>query len=527
MAYVKPGVEIKQEQTSVSPNLISPDLKAVIIGQPYFVADVDDYSYNDEYDNSSSLEVTLAGLPTSAVLDSEDIWVDLIINSGVNAGSVVHVDNAKLSYTGGVVTVAANAYSGTSYSSETANANVKVGYRAKRADLPSFMDFESFTDIETEVGKAYSFNDLAFGLSKALTSAGRTVSAVPVNGSLTSNISTAVDAITTKEVYAICPLSNDNSTVISTLAAHATTYSGPTYKKERMVVASPAIAWDDNTSETTKAANKSTTAANVKSLAFAYQNRRLVLVFPDTFYVTEERHVSTLVQATLDRFQGTDSLPAFLASDYTVTVSGTATKYKKGTQLTSTILTNLAAENTNLLVDVPVLGFHAAATVAGQISGFLPETPLTNQVLTGFSKVKYSSDWFNDAHLNTIAEGGNMIFYQTTDAAPVTCRHQLTTDMTSVERREINILKTLDYVAKFVRNGLVGYIGRYNITPQFLKLLKMTVQAQALFLVREGRLNDMKISQLIQDEIQKDTILLTFEVEVKYPVNYIKITLQF
>ena len=60
-----------------------------------------------------------------------------------------------------------------------------------------------------------------------------------------------------------------------------------------------------------------------------------------------------------------------------------------------------------------------------------------------------------------------------------------------------------------------------------MKLLNMTLQAQAMYLAREGYVNDVKIVKVEQDETQKDSILVTLSVAVKYPVNYIKITLQF
>ena len=126
-----------------------------------------------------------------------------------------------------------------------------------------------------------------------------------------------------------------------------------------------------------------------------------------------------------------------------------------------------------------------------------------------------------------MAEGGNYLLIQNSSTAPIYCRHQLTTDMTSVERRELSILKTLDYVSKFMRNGLNGYIGKYNISPQFLKLLTMTIQAQIIFLVKNGTVNDIKVLSIAQAEESGDTIEVGLNVLVKYPVNYIKIDLQF
>jgi hypothetical protein len=147
--------------------------------------------------------------------------------------------------------------------------------------------------------------------------------------------------------------------------------------------------------------------------------------------------------------------------------------------------------------------------------------------VAGFSKVKGASDEFSDSQLNTIASGGTYILWQPTKFAPVSCRHQLSTDMTSVEARELNITKTLDFVAKFVRNSISGTIGRNNITPQFIKLLTMSLKGIGQSLVRDGRVNGFNVLSVTQDTVNKDTVLASISVLPKYPVNYIKIDLIF
>ena len=100
-------------------------------------------------------------------------------------------------------------------------------------------------------------------------------------------------------------------------------------------------------------------------------------------------------------------------------------------------------------------------------------------------------------------------------------------DITSVAKRELSITRAIDASAKFVRNGVSPYIGRYNITPAFLKMLNSVIVGQGLYLVREGVLNDFKLSSLKVDELSPDTILVDIDILPKYPVNYIKIQLIF
>ena len=103
----------------------------------------------------------------------------------------------------------------------------------------------------------------------------------------------------------------------------------------------------------------------------------------------------------------------------------------------------------------------------------------------------------------------------------------MSTDVTSVAYRELSVTKSLDYTAKFIRSGLQPYIGVNVVSPEFLKLLNSVLVSQGLFLVRDGVLNDFKVSSVAQDQASKDTINVEVVVLVKYPVNYIKIKLVF
>lgn len=187
----------------------------------------------------------------------------------------------------------------------------------------------------------------------------------------------------------------------------------------------------------------------------------------------------------------------------------------------------ITAEIHELAAFVPVPGWAYSAAIAGQSAGQAPEQPFTNMAVTGFNRTYGSQDYFSEEHLNTMASGGTYIMTQAGPGAPIVSRHQMTTDITSVAKRELSITRAIDASAKFVRNGVSPYIGRYNITPAFLKMLNSVIVGQGLYLVREGVLNDFKLSSLKVDELSPDTILVDIDILPKYPVNYIKIQLIF
>ena len=61
------------------------------------------------------------------------------------------------------------------------------------------------------------------------------------------------------------------------------------------------------------------------------------------------------------------------------------------------------------------------------------------------------------------AEGTYWIIQEVANG-PLTCRHQLTADVSSIEKRELSITRVVDYTAKFMRAGLRNFIGKFNIT---------------------------------------------------------------
>ena len=112
-------------------------------------------------------------------------------------------------------------------------------------------------------------------------------------------------------------------------------------------------------------------------------------------------------------------------------------------------------------------------------------------------------------------------------SAPIMVRHQMSTDRSSTETQELSITKAIDYVSKYVRDGVKPYIGKFNITASFLKLVKTVLNAQGAFLRAQNILDDFKVVKVEQNPSQKDQVLVEISVLVQYPVNYIKISLQF
>lgn len=127
---------------------------------------------------------------------------------------------------------------------------------------------------------------------------------------------------------------------------------------------------------------------------------------------------------------------------------------------------------------------------------------------------------------NKLAEKGVLILEQPSGAGtPISIRHQLTTDMSSVATKEASITSIRDHVAQRYRNVAEAYIGKYNITPDTITRITGSLKSTTQDMVQEGWiLETSQITSVAQDINNPDTLIIEAKVDVPYPCNYIKIT---
>jgi hypothetical protein len=169
-------------------------------------------------------------------------------------------------------------------------------------------------------------------------------------------------------------------------------------------------------------------------------------------------------------------------------------------------------------------GYYACAAYAGLCAGQPPQQGFTNFPLTGITSIS-GTEKFSKKQLNRMAGGGTFIMLQEVQGGAVTCRHQLSTDVTSVETRELSVTKVVDFAAKLLRTGIRRFIGRQNISPIFLDTLGTAIQGMLQFLVEQGILNGANLNNIIQDPKAPDTVLIDVTLSVPFPCNYIRLTL--
>lgn len=170
-------------------------------------------------------------------------------------------------------------------------------------------------------------------------------------------------------------------------------------------------------------------------------------------------------------------------------------------------------------------GYYIAAALAGRVSAKPPQAPLTETTLTGFTGVIGSQDRYSETQLRIMSGGGLFILYQKADGQPIRIRQQLSTDMSTVEKREMSITTALDFGAKFIRGGVRNFIGRFNIDTTLRDALTTALEGLGRYLVRNGVWAGVSWGGIRQPGDEPDSLEIDCEVAIYYPHNKLRITL--
>lgn len=173
-------------------------------------------------------------------------------------------------------------------------------------------------------------------------------------------------------------------------------------------------------------------------------------------------------------------------------------------------------------LDVEVGGGVIAAAIAGAEYGNPVQQPLTRAALPSQFKAVVGVP-MSRSEKNRLAAQGVMVLEN--NNGRVVIRHQLTTDMSSVESREMSVVRIVDYTSKYLRSSLEGYIGKRNIDAETLVTMEATLRAAKNKLVSDRIAKDVTVSEIMQVEDAPDTLALTASVQPPYPCNRVEIIL--
>jgi len=287
---------------------------------------------------------------------------------------------------------------------------------------------------------------------------------------------------------------------------------------------------EDTTTYTVVSADYTTTLADVVSfIESAYQ---IVPMSQDSEVISavishvgasstveERKERCTFISKKLTAVTTNGVVTDAMASEVIAYTSALANKRVLSIFVPSTVTKTLSDGNIHLLE-----GNYFCAALAGLDSVIATERSLTRQKVLNFLEVKDNK--MTRAVKNQIAAAGVIVLDQVGGAgSAISIRHGVTTKMDNVADREYSVVKIADYVAKFLRNNLEGYIGIFNIDDFFVTKVKGTLTAAFHALTVDHKINGNKTILVAQDADNPDTLLIVVSINPPYPCNYIDITL--
>ena len=184
-----------------------------------------------------------------------------------------------------------------------------------------------------------------------------------------------------------------------------------------------------------------------------------------------------------------------------------------------------------------VNGTFLCAALAGAKSAYPAQQSFTNLGFPGPYKLRHSNDYLTKIQMDDLSAAGVNVIVQDADGAQVYSRHQRTTDVAFFENSELSIVTAVDKVSLDLIETLKPYIGKYNITDNFLNFI-FDASTQYLFsaksqqapmcgsLIIDGKVEGVRAQIHGQNmDLSPGVIELTIGCEFPKPANYINIKL--
>jgi hypothetical protein len=439
------------------------------------------------------------------------------------------------------------------HTSEFFTGSILISYTARRTDnIDDLIGVETQDEIVTRFGAIAPENPLAFGVWLASLNTDTIVYGTAVKEDEIDDFNNAAEFLEAHEVYSIVPLTQ-NPGIHQVFSSHVTQQSDEESKHERIVfinrdlfIRETKLEGDDGATDTL---GTTFTSAGSDFIDSEIAPGMVVKILDGDGEVTEEARIVRVINGTTVEVVDVPGLtPNLTAQDFKIDTKD-LDKLEQAqfirdysAAFANRRVYNVWPDNINVPysddtagddvfdtsddeADADVEGFYAGCIYGGLVAGEQPQQPFTNLPITGIVGLSHSNEYFSPFQLDTMATGGTFIVVQDVPTAPCYCRHQLSTDVSLIEKRELSITKDVDYCAKFIRNTLRPYIGKYNITKVYLEMLSGIVDGILNLLIEDGQLINGKIVDIRQDEDQPDTVRITIDILVPYPANYIRVTL--
>lgn len=455
-----------------------------------------------------------------------------------------------------------------------------VAYQALRQDKYStVLTIADTTDLAGQLVEATDLNPLGLGVELALANSGgapiMALSLQKVGGYWPGAVTPAgypgdvqydwLGALERLEnqrgAYALTPLTQDLS-IIDEFGVHVVSMSSPKFASWRVAIVNTKIPTELYILTNANTVAPATTATKVTVAGKAYlqdltENFITSGVTPGdevvVTQVTTDSNPTSAVTYTVNAVVNNNTLdlvgfpahPISDASQITYYVERVLTNSQQATEVASTSSTlgtsygagrvwHIQPDQIGVTVNGATKylpGYYLAAALAGMVAGFPVQQGFTNIAVAGIEDLRDSNFYFRRTDLDTMAAAGTCLFVQDIQGGIPYCRHELTTDMSTLQYREMMLVKNWDFLAYYFYNIAKPFIGSWNITPDTLSNIKQSLIAgcQQLMNQKLPRIGAPLLSYteptVVQDANNKDNVNVNLPIALVTPANYINLYL--
>lgn len=443
-----------------------------------------------------------------------------------------------------------------------ASAELFVQYRAwLETYVTSVGSVDTAEEVEDTLGPVVPDNPLAWGVYMAALNSGGarvffTAVAEPEDDDSWAGALRLTEGV--EDIYNVVPLSSD-TTIQDLWAAHANAQSAAAVGNWRAtvlavevgtvgVVASAANSTDGGVILATLADDPTVSGTQYTRLSVPAGNAAFEtngVRSGDTvrfLFGVDGAGRTTYTEFTVDEVISEGTLTLLTGHDVAIPVASKVEIWRTYTAADHTTLITSQVSRFNdwrvVMIANPTLegggytfaGYFGAAAVAGLRSGAAPHRPLTNVALTGVTGMGTIAAALGGSQLDAVAEQGAWWIYRDRNGN-VYNRHGLTTDMSSLGRREESLRSNFDAISRSFRTAYLPYIGQVTVTDQLLSRLKYEFENVAATLtgITYGDLGPQMIGYdnlvIRQDAVERDRVTIAADITVPAPLNYLDLYL--
>ena len=483
-----------------------------------------------------SINATTFEITTSMALTTTSTTLKVFITRDIDNIELTH-DSSELSIDLTAETIDISPLTVTLPSSTVCSVisgNVYIGYFALRTDLVRVLTLAGTDEIKNELGKIIPENPLAFGAMITSANTTTSVKVVGVNSNNTAGYTAAQDLLESAEdIYSIVPLSQETE-VLTIFKMHAEQMSLPEVGQWRVCIGSTPLTVNKELADGTLFIrdDASNDPIIIEDSTAAFQADG---VLPgDILKLTsgEDSHeyvIDTIIADNMLKVTTNIDVTYVVDSEYSYEVIRELDKTEQATEIEGTSTSFGSSRFVHVWPDICEIddkeepGYYLACAVAGMTSGLPSHQGFTRISIAGVGGLKHSGDYFNQTQLDTIANGGTFIFVKLSENAPPYVRHQLTTDMSTIEFKEFSFVKNFDFVSYICKDVLDRFLGKYNANaPSTLAVLDTAVSSvmESLKLYNLPKIGSPVLNYTIESIEQLDDIRDRIEIVVNVHFPY-------